>query len=82
MWNRESDACDLSVDTPDSGEQTLQRLLSGGIPQAELVSSIEAIFSSRRVIDMVGLLQGNDAQVFIDAVDEVCNNSSVLKIDV
>ena len=51
--------------------QGLRRLVSGDIPQGELVVSIEEVLSSRSAVDEIGHLQGRDAQAFIDAVDEV-----------
>ena len=61
----------------EPGEQALRRLVSGDIPQFELVSSIEAIFSSEKAIDMVSHLQRSDAQTFINAVDEVWRHAPV-----
>ena len=59
------------MEPPDPGEQALQKLLSGDTPQDKLVSSIEAVFSSRKAIATAGHLRRSDAQPFIDAVDEV-----------
>ena len=55
---------------PDSRDQTLQLLISRAVPQNELASLIETIFSNK-VADVVGRLQGSDAQTFIDVIDEV-----------
>ena len=60
-----------SMEPPD---QALRRLVSGDIPQGELAASIEAVLSSRNVVDEIGHLQGRDAQAFIDAADEVCRH--------
>jgi len=59
------------VKSSSSGEQALQRLIRGALPQGELASLIEAIFSSKKAIDMVGCLQEREAQTFIDVVHEV-----------
>jgi len=56
----------------DSGERALQRLISSTVPESELASLIEAIFSSKRATDTFGGLAGRDAQTFIDTMDEVC----------
>lgn len=63
---------------PDSCKKALQRLVSRAAPKGELVSLVEAIFSSGRVSDIVGCLGENNAQTFIDAVDEVCHHGSDL----
>lgn len=55
----------------DSYEQAWQRLISRTVPQDELPSLIETIFSDRKRTDMVDSLQGSDAQVFIDLIDGV-----------
>ncbi|KAF9780863.1 kinase-like domain-containing protein [Thelephora terrestris] len=60
-----------STDPHDSGEQTLQRLINGGIPQEVLVLSIEALFSSERAIKMVNDLQRSEAEAFVEAIYEV-----------
>lgn len=46
-------------------------MISHAVPQGELPSLIEAIFSDEETINMVECLQGNDAQAFIDVIDEV-----------
>ena len=63
----------------DSGELALQRLIGGSIPQGERASLVEAIFSSRKVADMVARLHESDAQTFIDVVDEVRHHPSNLE---
>ena len=55
----------------DPGERALRRLISNIPPASELVSLIEAIFSSSKATDAIGGLTGRDAQIFIDAIDEV-----------
>ena len=62
----------------DSGERALQRLISNDIPQDELASLIETIFSSRNAINMVGRLGECDAQTFVDVVYEVRYHSSII----
>jgi hypothetical protein len=46
-------------------------LISGAVPQGERASIIETVFLSRKAIDMARHLRGNNAQAFIDVVDEV-----------
>jgi hypothetical protein len=53
-------------------------LIRSAVPQGERASLIEAIFSSRKVSDMVRRLRGSDAQTFIDVVDEVRYRSPFL----
>ena len=55
----------------DSYNQAWQRLISGAVPQDELASLIETIFSNEKVTDMVDRLQGSDVQTFIDVIDAV-----------
>ena len=55
---------------PDSRDQALQLLISRAVPQNELASLIETIFSNK-VTDVVDRLQGSDVQTFIDVIDEV-----------
>jgi hypothetical protein len=66
---------DLSV-TLSHYDQAWQRLVSGAVPQDELASLIETIFSSEKVTDRVNRLQGNDVQTFIDVLDAVWHHSS------
>jgi len=54
----------------DSHEQVWQRLISHTIPQDELPSFIETIFSGKNATDMADSLQGSDAQALIDVIDE------------
>ena len=60
---------DPSVLDPD--DQALQHLINRTVPQSELASLIETIFSNKKVADVVDYLQGADAQTFIDVIDEV-----------
>jgi len=55
----------------DSHKQAWQQLINRTIPQDELPSLIEAVFSDRKVINMVDLLQESHAQAFIDVIDGV-----------
>ena len=57
--------------TVDSGEQALQRLIDGALPQDERAIVIESIFSSQEATNRVSRLREGDAQIFIDAVHEV-----------
>jgi hypothetical protein len=56
---------------PDSHDQTLQRLVSRTVPQNELASLVETVFSNKKVADTVDCLRGSDIQTFIDVIDEV-----------
>ena len=62
-----------------AGEEALQTLISGNIPRDELSSLIEAVVSNAKAAEMVSLLRGNDAQVFVDAANEVQCHSSILR---
>ena len=55
----------------DPYDQARQRLISGTVPQDELPSIIETIFSDEKAANMVDCLQENDIQTFIDALDVV-----------
>ena len=61
--------------TLDPYDQAWQRLISGVVPQDELASLIDTIFSNEKVANMVDLLQGIDAQTFIDVIDTVCHHA-------
>ena len=63
----------------DSGKQALQRLISCTTPGDELASLIGTVFSSGKVSDIIGCLAGDDAQSFIDVMDEVCCHASHLR---
>ena len=65
---------DLSV-VLDSHEQALQRLISRAVPQDKLPSLIETIFSDSDVTKVVDRLQENNAQDFIDIIDDVCRHA-------
>ena len=60
---------DPSIAT-DSHKQAWQRLISHTIPHDELPSLIEAIFSDREAVKSGECLQENDAQAFINILDE------------
>lgn len=55
----------------DPHNQALQRLISREVPQNELATLIETVFSDRKVIDLLGRLRGSEVQAFIDVIDEV-----------
>ena len=55
----------------DPDDQALQHLINRAVPQSELASLIETIFSNKKVADVVDYFQGADAQTFIDVIDEV-----------
>ena len=63
----------------DSDKRALQRLISRAAPDDEFVSLINAVFSSRKASNIVGCLGENDAQPFIDTMDEVCHHASRLR---
>lgn len=58
-----------------SHNQLLQRLISHTVPQDELCSLIETIFSDRKATDVIDHLRGSDTQAFIDVVGEVCHHT-------
>ena len=55
---------------PDSDKRILQRLVSSEVSKDELPSLIESIVSNIKAGDIVGCLNGNDAQIFVDVIDE------------
>jgi hypothetical protein len=57
--------------TLDPDNQALQRLISRTAPRSELASLIETIFPNKKVADIVDRLQDDDAQTFINVIDEV-----------
>jgi hypothetical protein len=59
----------------DSYDQAWQRLISGAVPQDELASLIETIFSSEKATDVADSLKGNDVQTFIDVLDGVWHHA-------
>ena len=54
-----------------SREQAWQNLVDHAVPQDELLSLIETIFSDEKATEMVDGLQESNAQAFIDVIDEV-----------
>ena len=62
-----------------SGEQALlQRLINRAVAEGGLVSVIEAIFSNEKVSDIVEWLSRDNAQTFLDVVDEVRHHQEAL----
>ena len=55
-----------------------KRLISGPLPTDERISLITAIFSGRNEADVVNL-HGDNAQTFIDVIDEVLSHSFTLE---
>jgi len=53
-------------------KEALRYLISGAIPQDDLPSLIETVFSNEKATDMVGCLQGSDVQTLIDTIYKVC----------
>ena len=62
----------------DPDDQALQHLINRTVPQSELASLIETIFSNKKVADVVDHFQGADAQTFIDVIDEVWRDTLLL----
>lgn len=58
----------------DADRRALERLVSRVIPQGELPSVIETIISNMKAANIVESLQGNDAQTYIDVIDEACHH--------
>jgi len=74
--NRQSSGGDLptlagSPPTLDP-EEALRYLISSAIPQDDLPSLIEMVFSNEKATDMVGRLQGSNVQTLIDTIYKVC----------
>ena len=61
---------------PDSEKRALQRLASRAVPQDELSSTIETIVSKVKAADVAKYIQENDAQTFIDVIDEACHHAT------
>lgn len=62
---------------PDSNKLALQHLISRAVPQHELPSVIETVFSNVKAADVVKCLQESDAQTFIDVLDEAGHRYSI-----
>ena len=65
-----NDPSDPSIPNDPHG-RAWQRLISCAVPQDELPSLIELIFSDKKTVNMVDRLQESDAQAFIDVIDGV-----------
>ena len=52
-------------------DQAWQRLISNSVPQDELASLVETVFSKKNINDLVDRLQGIYVQAFIDVVHTV-----------
>jgi len=59
------------TDSNHTNSPAWKRLISHTLTTEERISLITEIFSHRDQVVMVGRLYGDDAQTFIDAVDEV-----------
>ena len=55
-----------------------KRLISGSLSQQQVISLIQAIFTSKDEVAMIRDLRGDDAQAFVDVVNEVHSTSSHL----
>lgn len=62
---------------PDFNKRALRRLISRTVPQHELLSVIETIFSNVKAANTIKYLEESDAQTFIDIVDEACHRYSI-----
>ena len=58
-----------------SPDPTWQRLISNAVPQDELASFVETVFSKENITDLVDSLQGAHVQTFIDVIDVVRNHT-------
>ena len=77
---KDSDDSSVSLPMLDSGQLALRRLVSHGIiPQDELYSIIRTIVSNMKPADIVKYLKKSDTQRFIDVMDEVCCQDSILE---
>jgi hypothetical protein len=61
--------------TPDPYDRAWERLISSVVPQNELASLLDTIFSNDKVANTVRSLQGNEVQTFIDVIDTVCHHA-------
>ena len=50
-----------------------KRLINGPLSQTQVISLIKAIFTSKDEVAMIRDLRGDDAQTFVDVVNEVCS---------
>jgi hypothetical protein len=55
----------------DSDGRALQRFISGAVPRGELVSLVENIVSNVKAAAIVERLRGDDAERFVEVMDEV-----------
>jgi len=58
-----------------SGDPAWKRLISHTSVTHERIPLIAEIFSDPDLVEMVGQLSGDDAQSFIDAIDEVSSHT-------
>jgi len=58
-----------------SGDPAWKRLIGHTLATHERISLIATIFSDPNQVEMVGELSGDDAQSFIDAIDEVSSRT-------
>ncbi|KAF9780774.1 kinase-like domain-containing protein [Thelephora terrestris] len=54
----------------DSGQQALQRLVSGAAPQEELPSLVETVVSHIKAADISNHLQGTELQTLVDVLNQ------------
>ena len=56
-------------------DQGWKRLINDAVPQNELASLVETVFSKENITDLVDLLQGEHVQIFIDVIDTVWHHA-------
>ena len=59
------------IGTPHSPDQTWQHLINNAVPQDELASLVETVFSKKNIVNLVDSLQREHVQTFIDVIDTV-----------
>ena len=64
---------------PDFNKRILQRLVNPEVSKDELPPLIATIVSNMKAGDIVECLEGSDAQIFIDVMDEVCYQAPSLR---
>ena len=60
-----------TTDILDSHDQAWQRLIISAIPEDELASLLEKVFSNQNIADMVDRIQEKHVQTLIDTIDIV-----------
>ena len=77
LWNH---ACDVGlIGFSRSGIPAWKRLIDRPLATDECISLIAGIFSDRGEAEAIKHLQGDDAQSFVDVIDEVPPHSFISK---